>query len=225
MVEGAGKPPRDQEEFASSLLGLALAMCLPKAWCFFPSPLNTRLTPAGPGLSGQTAAWTQRVWPCLGSEVKASSSAQGPSTSWQGSAQARTLGAMGQRRASARQTTRREADRQTERALGTMSRPQCKPSKSIKARMDRPPPTSPPRCYQGFKVGPSIVPVCPCSPSPEPHVGLPQRDLFLTAPHLRLCAQGPKVTRRGQPEWQGRQPGKQALLTQDHPSSGRVTRQ
>ena len=61
VVEGAGKPPRDQEEFTSSPLGLALATCLLKAWCFFPSPLSTRLTPAGPGLSGQAAAWTQRV--------------------------------------------------------------------------------------------------------------------------------------------------------------------
>ena len=122
---------------------------------------------------------------------------------------------MGQRRASERQRTRREADRQTEQALGTMSRPQCKPSKSIKARMD-PPPTFPPRCCQGFKVGASVVPVCPCSPSPEPHVGLRQRDLFLTTPHLRLCAQGPEVIPRGQPEGVGgAQPGKQALLTQD----------
>lgn len=109
---------------------------------------------------------------------------------------------MGQRRASERQRTRREADRQTEQALGTMSRPQCKPSKSIKARMD-PPPTFPPRCCQGFKVRASVVPVCPCSPSPEPHVGLPQRDLFLTTPHLRLCAQGPEVIPRGQPEGGG----------------------
>lgn len=61
VVEGAGKPPRDREEFTSSPLGLALAMCLLKAWCFFPTPLSTWLTPTGPGLSGQTAAWTQRV--------------------------------------------------------------------------------------------------------------------------------------------------------------------
>lgn len=54
-------------------------------------------------------------------------------------------------------------------------------------------------------------------PVPQPRTPrwAPSRDLFLTTPHLRLRAQGPKVIPRGQPEWEGAQPGKQALLTQD----------
>lgn len=41
---------------------------------------------------------------------------------------------MGQRRASERQTTRRETDRQTEQTLGTVSRSQHKSNESFRAR-------------------------------------------------------------------------------------------
>ena len=78
---------------------------------------------------------------------------------------------MGQRRASERQRTRREADRQTEQALGTMSRPQCKPSKSIKARMDPPPRPFPHAVAKDLRLEPLLSLSVPVPPAQNPTLG------------------------------------------------------
>ena len=60
VVEGAGGPPRDPEEFPSSPLAPSLAMCLLKAWCSCPSRSQRSAHPR--------RCWAQ--WPtcCMDSE-------------------------------------------------------------------------------------------------------------------------------------------------------------